>query len=654
MDIIYLLFLLFSSVNALVISDSHVASSCIYFFRQKSWDCSSASAGHMNMNTWNCQCHNIEWLGSITNCINDYSNSTKERDHAYEHICKRCNVKAKTNYSLENMKAYQLNATDYIEDANIFPKGTNVTAPIEVDPKTFTWWYKTFREYNYFISMCQRLGWGAVGFWIGVIGLSGIYNYIGYRFVPYSAKQLFNKYLAYRYDAYCLGYNRLELLICFLFFVQVLLMCCINYSLELNAYLTTRWFLLLDLISFRTDIIAFSLLPVLYLTGIRNNPFEYFGCISHTTMIKFHKFVAIIVFILAVVHSVIWTHYARSEAGGGYAIWAADAYFYWGIVGTIVLGLMLAFSIELFRNFLYEVFHFFHLSFSVLFVAAMWKHCETLGWMGWVYSMAGILCFDWTVRILRICFNGLVNDANIEVFSQDLVKLEFKKPSALQFYPGAYVYLHFLTPIWLCWQSHPFSLVRSLEDDNKVTIFLKCKKGVTKYLPRLHGKTQIKVLIDGCYGKIPSKTHDDEGFSEIVGIGGGLGVSSVLAFFNERIKQNKCVSNYKLLWLINNMEQLDLLGDDLDLLKKSGMEITVYYTRYEGSTDSANTEKDSESSASSSLSSFVHYGKPTIETILPRSSLKRRIYICAPESLTQSVRRQLSPLDELIVENHTW
>ncbi|GME70020.1 unnamed protein product [Ambrosiozyma monospora] len=157
---------------SLVISDSHVASSCIYFLRKKSWQCSSAMGGHMSSSTWMCQCTNIEWLGSITNCIHDYANSTEELNHAYSHIVKRCNLRAKTDYDVNDMKLYQSNATSYLEDSELFPKGTNVTAPLSVRPSVFKTWYKTFRDYNYFISMCQRLGWGGVGFWIGIIGLS--------------------------------------------------------------------------------------------------------------------------------------------------------------------------------------------------------------------------------------------------------------------------------------------------------------------------------------------------------------------------------------------------------------------------------------------------------------------------------------------------
>lgn len=659
--------------TSLVISDSHVASSCIYFLRKRSWDCSSVG-GHMSKSTWACQCPNIEWLGTITNCIHDYANSTEEMIHGYNHIVQRCNVKVGTNYTLSDMEAYQANATSYLEDSEDFPKGTNVTHPLSIRASVFAWYYKTFKDYNHFIARCQRLGWGAVGFWIAVIGLMGVYNYYGYRFVPYTFKQTINKHLTYKYDFIFFGLNRLEALICFLFFVLIVLECSIGYNLELNAYLTSAWFLTLDCLNFRTDIIAFSLMPVLYLMGIRNNPFQYFGLMTHRTMIKFHKFVAIVFFVLALIHSIIWTHYARSEDGGGYAVWAADAYFYWGIIGTVVIGLMLGFSIELVRNIYYEIFIFFHLAFSVLFIAAMWLHCNTLGWMGWVYSMAGILVFDRVCRIYRIIQNGFINKAKIDIYNENMIKLEFKQPRGLMFYPGAYVYLHFLEPFYSCWQSHPFSLIRSTEANDKLVIYLKCKKGITRRLAKFQDKEYLRVLIDGPYGKFPVSTYDDNQFESVIGIGGGLGIPSVLAFFNYRAQTGAVMSKYKLSWLINDMAQLDMFSDNLEWLAEKGTQVDVYFTRYENqgapvpisendkksdteeSTDEIETKEPSVGDKTDGYSKLfqIKYGKPSMENIIPPSDVARRVYICGPEGLVKDVRSHASDLDELCVENHTW
>lgn len=658
-------------INSLVIYDSHIASSCIYYLRKRSWNCASIG-GHMSSSTWACQCNNIEWLGSITNCIYDYSNSTQELTHGYNHIIKRCNVKVGTNFTIENLEFYQKNATNYLQDSSLFPKGINVTTPLSISVNDFTWWYKTFKDYNNFISMSQRLGWGAVGFWISIIGLAGIYNYNGYRFIPLNLIQLINNHLIYKYDYFFLGFNRLEVLICFLFTVLIILLCSIGYNLELNSYLSNTWFKTLDCLSFRTDIIAFSLMPVLYLMGIRNNPFQYLGLLPHNTMIKFHKFVAIIFFILALIHSVIWTHYARSKDGGGYSVWAADAYFYWGIVGTICVGLMLGFSIELVRNIYYEIFLFFHLSFSVLFIAAMWKHCETLGWMTWVYSMAAILVFDRVCRIFRIFQNGLINKVKIDIYNEYMIKLEFIQPVGLFFYPGSYVYLHFLQPFYFAWQSHPFSLIRSIDSNNKLVIYLKCKKGITKRLSKFIDKDYINVLIDGPYGNFPISTNNDNNFEDVIGIAGGLGIPSILIFFNNRAQNIASMDKYKLFWLINDLTQLDMLKENLEYLAKRGVQVIVYFTKYEKScnqsefktvenSDSVSDTDDIKDDQSINDSEIVSnlitlkYGKPELIEILPQcNNVRRRIYACGPDRLIKSVRKTLSDCDELHVEKHTW
>ncbi|KAG0688806.1 hypothetical protein C6P40_000510 [Pichia californica] len=676
--------------STLVIYDSHVASSCIYFLRKRSWNCSSMG-GHMSSSTWECQCHNIEWLGSITNCIHDFANSTAEMNHGYLHIVKRCNGKVGTDFTVDDMISYQENATNYLKDSELFPMGTDVTYPLSISNGVFTWWYKTFRDYNYFISMCQRLGWGAVGYWIGIIGFYGVYNYIGFKYVPYQFKQTVNKYLTYRYDFIFFGLNRLEALICFFFFVLNILLCSIGYNLELNSYLSSSWFLTLDCLSFRTDIIAFSLMPVLYLMGIRNNPFQWLGLMSHNTMIKYHKFIAIIFFILALIHSIIWTAYARSSDGGGFSVWAADAYFYWGIVGTITVGLMFGFSIEIVRNIYYEIFLFFHLSFSVLFIAAMWKHCETLGWMSWVYSMVAILVFDRVCRIFRIFQNGLVNKVKIDIYNEEMIKLEFTQPTGLIFYPGSYVYLHFLEPFYSSWQSHPFSLIRSTKFSNKLIIYLKCKKGITRKLKKnTLSKEYIKVLIDGPYGNFPVSTKNDNKFDEIIGIGGGLGISSILSIFNYRVEyceKNIMMKNYKLNWLINDLKQLDMIKENLEWLVNKGIKVVIYFTKYEGehedyiiqenenilssddsnSTDIEKTENKNDNNVDKNIEIKNHkeliennfiilkYGKPSMDELLPSSEdIKRRVYACGPNRLIKSIRNQVNFLDELQVENHTW
>ncbi|GME69239.1 unnamed protein product [[Candida] boidinii] len=686
MKIQILLTLLFLSAlsKALVIYDSHLASSCIYFLRDLQWDC-SAMGGHMSSSTWTCQCKNDDWIGSMTNCIHDYANSTKQEDHAYDHIVKRCNVRAKTDFTVKFLQDFQKSSAGKLVPVSQFGEDESITAPVSIDVGTFHWYYTTFRDYNSFISMCQRLGWGCVGYWIGILGIAGIYKYIGYRYTPQSFKGLLSKHLIWKSDWFLFGLNRLETLVCFISFVMVLLCCCINYSLELNAYLTTQYFLIIDLINFRTDIIAFSLMPVLYMMGIRNNPFQLLTGVSHHTMIKYHKFIAGIFFILALVHSVIWTHYAI-VLGGGYAVWAADAYFYWGIIGTIVAGLMILQSFSLFRNYMYDAFLLLHNAFAVLFIVAMWLHCNTLGWMGWVYSIAAIMVFDRVCRIVRIVKNGFINTASIDFVSENIVKIELKEPRSFGFFPGCYCYLSFILPTpvpWFyCFQSHPFSLIRSYKDNSKLVLYFKVKGGVTKQLRHVNSKT-IKMMIDGPYGTLPfGKTRNDEEYDKVLGIAGGVGVTSILAYFNERANKLADLSKYKIIWYINDITQMDWLKGNLEfLMNERNLSVEVYYTKgvklddqdsnpttpagldaaatADGSASSSETEKESDNviavNEKTGSSIKIVYGKPKLSDILQQNeSNKRRIYTCGPNKLVKELKMSCNSTDDLVSENHTW
>ena len=121
-----------------------------------------------------------------------------------------------------------------------------------------------------------------------------------------------------------------------------------------NAYLgSSKFFYLLDFISYRTCITAFSLLPSMYFMGIRNTPLTYVVNWSRRTFISFHKTIAMAMSLLAFIHSCLWTAYTIRE--GDYAMWAVDAYWQWGMVSMIILGLILFSSLKWFRMVMYDM-----------------------------------------------------------------------------------------------------------------------------------------------------------------------------------------------------------------------------------------------------------------------------------------------------------
>lgn len=131
---------------ALVIVDSVVASSCIYYMKQFDWGCNSTGNGATQ---YTCRCGNIDWLGSIANCIYLESTDIRERDHALKHVGTRCYDKSKKVYDYDVMDFIQFyeNATDYLQ----YPDSTKdiedqVMHPLEVNQTDFKYYFDSFQN----------------------------------------------------------------------------------------------------------------------------------------------------------------------------------------------------------------------------------------------------------------------------------------------------------------------------------------------------------------------------------------------------------------------------------------------------------------------------------------------------------------------------
>ncbi|ODV88120.1 hypothetical protein CANARDRAFT_26275 [[Candida] arabinofermentans NRRL YB-2248] len=631
------------------------------------------------MKAYKCRCPNVDWLGSIANCIYENGNSTKEIHHAYKHVATRCLQKAQLHYSVKDFENWQQNATKYIEPVAKDDYTTVITHPVEVDIEAYRPYYIGFRDWNRWISLCSRLGWGLVGFWFGIMGVTGILHYshivpnLREKLVPKRFKQFVYKYLTIPKVPFSGGLTRMEFFISSLFIILTVLSCSINYTLDVSVYMNSQYFLTLDQVSFRVDLLAFSLMPVVYLLGLRNNPLQYLTGLPHSVMIKYHKVTCLVFVILAMIHSIIWTVDACKE--GGYKSWV-EWYWSWGIAATTIACLMIAQSLKFIRDAMYETFLIVHQLFAIMLIVSVWFHCASLGWMGWVYSMAASLSWDRLCRIVRILVNGGINSAKIESFNETVLKLEFSKPKCYKFYSGSYVYLHFLSPWYLCWQSHPFSLIESIEDKGKLVVYLKCKRGITKQLAKTvdscSGST--KILIDGPYGCFPLPQLQDKEIPKIICVAGGLGISSLLPILQ---KSELELANHRLIWMINDLTYISWMKVTMDELAKRGLVIDIYFTKgsatdgsaimsYILGTDSSQTDIKDEESEGKKGQYRVHYGKPDLDNLLVMelNSDKKdtKIYCCGPGVMNDQVRKTICKQInlksersvELTIENHEW
>lgn len=671
--------LLFPFVQGLVIIDSILATQCIYYMKDFDWGCNSTK---QNMKAYMCRCHNMDWIGSVTNCLESQSNDTGLINHAYKHVRTRCLQKAKVDYSVEYLKSVQQNSLETLKPPIEYDYKHTLTHPIGVNETSFKYYKRSFNHIYAQVIRSQAYQWGYIFFWTFIIIIGTISNFTKHFIINYTNgnkskltnnfinKLRYNitvpnlltksKYVIFKVFSVHLP-TTLQSSVILLFSIYMILASTTGYSIDLpNEYQKTHINQLLDLIGYRTGLGAFALIPPTFFFGIRNNPFIKLTGFSFNTFLTYHKWCARGLVIQALIHSAVWTDYAVRE--GDYEVWAADDYWRWGIVGTVVLFLMLVQSFNVLREVAYEMFLIIHKTFGILLLLSMWYHCNTLGWMGWIYTCIVIWCYDRVIRFLSILWNGGVKDAKITNLNGDLVRVLIPKPfkSNDYYFPGCFYYVYFLNFKLRFWQSHPFSVMKSMrsdEEDCYVLVF-KTHKGITEKIQNfLLEKSQkssiVNVLIEGPYGhRIPLRNHD-----QYVFVCAGIGFSPCYSQVIDIIEKGQLKSQQKLIkfiWVVESMEYYNLFEQDMDYLVQNGVELKVVVTntrsrettpRYQSLKDELSIE-DEKKSEDSLVQLTILNARPKISDLVNETNLN--VSTCfsssGPQGFTDDMRSAVCEL----------
>lgn len=599
---------LVSSVQALVIIDSILATQCIYTMKDYDWGCNSTGQG---AKAYSCRCHNVDWVGSVTNCLESkgVNNSREFIDHAYRHLRGRCISKGHIDWPVDVLKWYQQNATNYIKEPLSTDLTTTLHHPITVNETKYAYYEKSFNHIYAQVVRSQAYQWGYVFFWTFVIVCGTILNFSRHFVFNYTGlskskhTSSFFKTIRSRFTLPNLlskSYYRIfsiipihipttqESIVLAFFAIYTVLACCTGYKIELpNAYMNGHIWQLLDLIGYRTALGAFALIPPTFFFGIRNNPFIRLTGSSIQTFMVYHKWSAWAMCINALIHSAVWTDYTIRE--GDYKAWAMDAYWQWGIAGTTVCFLMLFFAGAWFRELTYELFLIIHQLFGIFLIVTMWFHCNIMGWMGWIYATIVIWCYDRVVRFLSVLANGGAKTAKITRLNEDLLRVVVDKPVNSTYFPGSFYYFYFLNMNMRFYQSHPFSVMKSKRagEEDCYAVVVKCHKGITRkimnQLERLRNRnsTFVDVCTEGPYGApITLRNHE-----QYVFICAGVGFTPCYAQAVDLVEKSAKTGRAKVikfLWVVRDTEYYNLFKEDFEYLADNGVEVTVITTRESG------------------------------------------------------------------------
>ena len=369
----------------------------------------------------------------------------------------------------------------------------------------------------------------------------------------------------------------------------------------------------------RVGILSFANLALTVLYSSRNNVLLYVTNWSHSTYLLVHRWIAVICMLQACLHSAIYLQIYLDPASGdgAYITESAINYWYWGIIATLALVLLMPLSILPIRRKIYEGFLASHIVLSILamigcFLHIYYRYELQWGYQTWVIIALAIWGFDrFIARPLRLLKNG-VKKAHITVIDEDYLMIQIPNVTA-----EGQVYLYFPTLTWRVWENHPFSvaaiaggsrdsLTRSSSSDTPASEEVEKEKalapriretslasnqtpGIIFFVRRMGGLTatltkhaestrNIPVLIESSYGAHMSLVQSPVSkptlkYPNTIFIAGGVGITAVLPLLDRVSSFLPSHGKAKLFWGVRTQPLVDAVRQLLDQskLKRDGM-----------------------------------------------------------------------------------
>ncbi|KAK4868476.1 hypothetical protein LT330_007198 [Penicillium expansum] len=459
---------------------------------------------------WESSCRNPLKVASIYAASEIYCNE-REREIGLTQLADQCQefghlellpreavAENLTEDAIRNMKT-----VDYQE----LPRGDPENTPVLLSASYFGLMFNTLDSWAFETWSHHAFGYVGYAYWGGILSLGMVYRLSDWLFhrqqrraeralesnvyplvkllenIPFVGTGLhwiqthlmIPAPLATTHGRYLLGFTfstRVEALIVVGFWMISIVLSVVGYrTFPGNIYWPDVPSQILRYSADRTGIMSFANLPLLWLFGGRNNIFLWATGWSFASFNIFHRHVARVATVQAIVHSILYfvMFIQTGKAWRG----MSKTYVLWGILGTFVMILLLITSLDRIRIATYELFLIAHVVLSVLTLIACFYHTvvfEGNEYWKYLWPSVAIWVIDRFLRIVRLCYCNLhVSISNRRIVkisasrmvydeTADVVRLEVTPgmPS-LQPSPGQYYFLY--QPFRFSgWESHPFTI----------------------------------------------------------------------------------------------------------------------------------------------------------------------------------------------------
>jgi predicted ferric reductase len=413
------------------------------------------------------------------------------------------------------------------------------------------------------------------------------------------------------------------------FFVSLnVILCTCSYELtDGNLYWPEKSAQLLRFVSDRTGIISLVNFPLVWLFGMRNDALMWMTGWGFGTYNAFHRWVARVATLQAVVHSLGYTVMIFASGGWSDFLKFLSKHYFWnGELATIAMCALLAFSLYGIRRAHYEIFLVTHIVLSIVALWTMYYHVEIFingEWNIFIWPCLLIWTLDRVLRAGRtIAFNRRFWNTKATVSydsASNLVRMDVDgSKNWLSPQPGTYYYIYVLNDILHAHQNHPFTLAYT-SSDTKTSSFIPLSPVSSRPSPHrtfsdgstesdallnpttkasppnlvflirpydgftsrlksyclLHPK-ELRVLVEGPYG------HSEplHRFPNVLFIVGGTGVAVTLSHISRLLSPTSRTQSVKIVWAVREHEFLaSILRDFSGLLGDERVVMEVHITQ---------------------------------------------------------------------------
>ncbi|KAF2027571.1 ferric-chelate reductase-like protein [Setomelanomma holmii] len=384
---------------------------------------------------------------------------------------------------------------------------------------------------------------------------------------------------------------------------------------------------LLRFVSDRTGILSLANFPLVWLFGMRNDLLLWMTGWGFGTYNAFHRWLARVATLQAVVHSIGYTFMILESGGWSHFLKYWTKHYFWnGELSTVAMCALLAFSLYGIRRAHYEIFLVTHIVLSIVALWTMYYHVEifTNGeWNIFIWPCLATWILDRALRLGRVLlFNRHFWNTQATVSydpSSNLVRMDVDgRHNWISTPPGTYYYIHVLSDVLYAHQSHPFTLAYTSSDTSKSTpmplsplhtrptpsrissnssgesdallastskdsptnlVFLiRPYDGFTDRLKSsclLHPK-QLRVLVEGPYGH----SEPFHLFPNILFVVGGTGIAVPLSHLARLLSSRSHVQSVKIVWAVREHAFLaSVLRDFAGLLGDERVDMEVHITQ---------------------------------------------------------------------------